>query len=185
MRNLLSFLAVVLLCSCESNSQNSQRENFKKEVSEKTLEKIINNSPFPLSSGVMSSYKYFNYYELFRNSGVCVQFNLNKETEKEVIYKLKKYEHLKNNLVARKDSSYVYNYSDNNGKNIQIPELSEEFGERSSINLTDNKQVDIYLIEEGNLENIYIDQNKQIYNYSIGLYYFKKSSNLIYWFLIY
>lgn len=185
MKNLLSFLVIVLLSSCESKSQNPRLENFKKEISQESLEKVINNSPFPLSNSVMSHYKYFNYYETFGNSGVCMQFNLNKETEKDVITKLKKYEHLKSNLISHKDSSYVYLYSRDINKNIEIPELSEEFEENSLINLTDDKKVDIYLIEQGNLQNVYINQNKHNYNYSIGLYYFKNSSTLIYWFLIY
>jgi hypothetical protein len=186
MKHLLSFIAIIILvCSCKSYPEDARFENFEKELNEKSLKKVIDNSPLPFSNSEISDYKYFNYYKTFGNSGICVQFDITKDLEKDISTKLKDYERLKNSLLVHKDSNYVYSYSDLNNRNIKVPELSEEFGKNSLVNLTDDKQVEIYLIEQGKLKNTFVNHDSRNYNYSIGLYYFKESSTLIYWFLLY
>ena len=99
-----SFLVIILFSSCKSNSQSDRFENFKKELSQESINKVVQKTPFPFSNSVVSSYKYFNYYETFGNSGICVQFNLTRELEKEIINKFKDYKTLQNSLLIYKDS---------------------------------------------------------------------------------
>jgi hypothetical protein len=186
MKYLVIFLSIMILCSaCKLNSQNRGFEEFNKEFSEESIKKIAQHSPCLFSEKVVSNYKHFAYYETFGNAGICVQFNTTKENEKQIDARIKNYELLKGGSISHQDSSYVYVYNERN-LNIKIPELSEEFGDLSSVKLDDDKELDIYLIEKGKLSNVFINQkSNHVYNYSIGMYYFRKRSTFIYWFLVY
>jgi hypothetical protein len=184
MKYWIIFLPFMVLCgSCKSNSQTKGFEEFQSEFSEQVIKKLADNSPFNFSEKVISNYKRYPYYEIFGNSGICAQFNLTDEKEKQIYAMLKNYELLNNELISYQDSSYIYIY-DKQNLNIKIPELSEEFGELSTIKLKD-KDIDIYLIEKGKLTNVFVNQNGKIYNYAIGAYFFKEHSAMIYWFLVY
>ncbi len=181
----ISLFIVSMFSACESKSQTGSFDELKNELSEEAIEKISSTCPYSFSDKIISNYKHQAYYKNFGNSGICIQFDISKENEKQLNNKLEKYEILKNNLISYDDSNYVFIYN-NFKENIKVPELNEEFGSLSSINLIDNSDVNIYLIEKGSIQNVFTSQDdKKEYSYSIGLYYFKKESTLIYWYLIY
>lgn len=178
-------ISLVIFCnSCKTNSQSKGYETFEKELSNQVIEKMAKNSPYPLSDKVVADYKFYPYYKTFGNSGVCIQFNIPKNDEKTFNAKLNSYKHLNSNSILYKDSSYVYVYNEPN-TNIEIPELTDELGDLSTVKLNNDMEIDAYVIENGELTNVFIEGNKKIYNYSIGIYKFKKSSTCIYWLLLY
>ena len=175
-------LFTIFICSCKSNSQNKGFEDFKSEFSSDAIKKIADNSPYSYEDRVIANCKQYFYFETFGNSGLCVQFNT--KNKKALNSLLKQYKILNPQFISFKDSSYVYIY-DEKHKSIAIPELSDEFGEISTIKMNDSNQLDIYLMENGKLQNIFLKGDKKMYNYSIGIYNFKNRSTFIYWFLIY
>lgn len=184
MKHIVMILLVIFCNSCKTNSQTKGYETFEKELSKQVIEKMAKNSPYPLNDKIVADYKFYPYYKTFGNSGVCIQFNIPKEDEKEFNAKLNPYKHLNGNSILYKDSSYVYVYNESN-TNIKVPELTDEFINLSSVKLNNEKEIDTYVIESGQLTNVFIEGDKKIYNYSIGIYNFKKRSTFIYWLLLY
>ncbi|HSC53909.1 MAG TPA: hypothetical protein VLC98_09825 [Phnomibacter sp.] len=182
MNNVVIILSLLsIAASCRSDAQTKPFKEFKKEISEEAFSKIVDNSPYPITGKHISDYKYYPYFELFDNSGVCVQFNISNEAQNEFSNRLKNYEYLNKDLIEHDDSSYVYVYD-----NIKIPEVTEEFSELNSNQLKGNPDVEVYLIGKGKLTDVFVAQSKNtVYNYTMGIYYYKKFSKLIYWFLVY
>lgn len=180
-----TIISLLIFCSsCKSNSQNKGYDAFKNELNIESIEKMGKNSPYPFDDKVVSDYKYNLYYQKFRNSGICVQYNIPKGDEKKFINKLKLYRHLNSSSLFYNNTNYVFIYNEPN-TNIKTPELTDEIGELSSVKLNDENEVDIYIIESGKIKNAYIQGEEKIYNYSIGIYNFKNRSTFIYWFLLY
>jgi hypothetical protein len=184
MKYLIIICVIILSNSCKLNSQNKGFDKFKNELSNESLKKIIENSPYSMNDNVVADYKYYPYYEKFGNSGICVQYNIPKEDSNQFNIKLKLYKHLQNSLLKYNDSSYVYDYNEQN-VNIKTPELTEEIVELSSVKLNNENEADVYVIESGKMKNVFIQRDEKIYNYTIGIYNFKNRSTFVYWFLIY
>jgi hypothetical protein len=181
MKYYLILNIVLLFISCKSNSQNQGLDEFSNELSSETFKKIIKNYPINIKESIINQYTYQGYYDIFKNAGICSLFEIKDSVDfKKRLMKFKK---LKNKDITYLDSSYVYAYHDEEIK-INIPEI-EDVDEFPKTDLLDEKSIDIYLIEKGELMDVYKNQTSQIYNYSIGIYHYKLESKFVYWFLIY
>jgi len=185
MKNLALVVFFIALCnSCTSNSQTKGYENFKSEISKSAIIKIDKNMPFPVSKNDVADYKYHSYYETFGHSSIRVQYKLAKKKQEEFLKKMEKYILLDNNLLKSKDSDYVYKY-DSKNINIEMPGFDDEFEELKSFNLENDKEVKVYLIENGEIQDFYVNGDKKKYNFSSGVYFFKENNIILYWFLVY
>lgn len=179
--SILTFL--ILLWFDTSYSQSERYEKFREELSSGYIKKLEENNPYSISKATVIDYRFYPYYKLFGNSGICIQYKPNKEDWKQLKKKFDKYQKLSNLNISYNEDTYSYSYNHNN-LTVDLPELNEEFGQLSSFKLPD-RNVNIYLIEKGKLENVYVGQEPKLYNYFIGIYHFQKENTFVYWFLLY
>jgi hypothetical protein len=182
MKSFLFISIVILLFSCKSNAQEQQGlDEFANELSAETFNKMIQSCPIDFEKSKFYQYKYHGYYESFKNAGICRLFEIKDSADfKKRTMKFKK---LKNKNVTYIDSNYVYAYQDEQII-IKIPEI-EDADEFPKTDLLNEKSIDIYFIEKGELMDVYKNQTSQKYHYSIGLYHYKLKAEFVYWFLIY
>ncbi len=182
MKCFLFISIVILLVSCKSNAQEQQGlDEFANELSAEAFNKMIQSCPIDFEQSKFYQYSYQGYYDIFKNAGICRLFEIKDSADfQKIVMKFKK---LKNKNVTYIDSNYVYSYQDEQII-IKIPEI-EDSDEFPKTDLLDEKSIDIYLIEKGELKDVYKNQTSQTYNYSIGLYHYKSTAEFVYWFLIY
>lgn len=182
MKSFLFISIVILFVSCKSNAQEQQGlDEFANELSAEAFNKMIQSCPSDIKESIVNQYTYQGYYNIFNNAGICSLFKIKDSADfQKTVMKFKK---LKNKNVTYIDSNYVYSYQDEQII-IKIPEI-EDADVFPKTDLLDEKSIDIYFIEKGELKDVYKNQTSQTYNYSIGLYHYKSTAEFVYWFLIY
>jgi hypothetical protein len=173
------------MSSCQSQTKSVPLENFEKELTKEAISEFEKNSPLINFPSLTGNYKFYNYFELFGNSGATVVYELNPEREKILNSKIKTLKRIDNNSLVEQDSTNVF-YSKAN--NIIFPQIGSEFEELSPIPTPKDSEVEIYLIKNGSLKkpfNVETQEKNQECKFSIGIYLLKSQKKLIYWFLIY
>ncbi len=183
MKNLIIFFCFFLNCSCKGQNRIDPIKDFEVELTDSALEKFKNNCPYDISNVFLAGSSFFASFEAIGNSGVKLMFNLNKEDLKLLESRLKKYNRINNKELKVQDYKVLYPY---NNKLLLFNDVSDEWKDLlGEVNLK-NEEVEIYLIEEGKLENTFIQEgtSNKPHNFVCGIYLFKKMNKLIYWFAI-
>lgn len=187
-------LTVFLFQSCKSNYSNEIDNNFlkfKEQISKSTFEKYVKKMPLINSAKNLRDLKYYDYYKIFGNAGVSTLVLINDESKETALSKIKSFKLLNKDFIFQ-DSKYVFNYIDNktnlNIKIPKIPEFEDSKFKVNSIKTFKDSGIKTFLIENGQLENIYIKElnpSKEIYNYTLGIYLSDDETEIIYWYLFY
>lgn len=179
-------LIVLIFFSCcnvksNSNNYNDSITQFNEEISNGINKKLIEMSPYEFSQSITVNSKYYNYFNMFKNSGINILYKCD-----DIESLFKKYHNIK--LLQREFMNYnkvkyLYEYNTKYYTNLKLPEINEDLDIELHSSLKEN-DYDVYLLDYGNKEEIF-KNDKTKYNYSLGLYYFKSQKKIIYWMLFY
>ncbi|OYU79019.1 MAG: hypothetical protein CFE23_16030 [Flavobacterium sp. BFFFF1] len=181
--SLLIFYMLFAL-SCKSQTKSERLIMFENELSQDAIKEYYDNQPLPDEKYILVNFCYYNYFELFGNSGAVIVYELNDKASEKLINEIKNYKRLDNDRLIFQDSRHVYKL---NNENIELPELDHELGDVTTSKTPKNNDVEIYLIKKGRLKNTYNNEkrNKTEHSFSCGIYIMRNESKIIYWFLIY
>ncbi len=183
MKKIIILFSFVIVCSCNGQNKIDPVKSFEKELTKSAQEKFENNCPFNFANVFVAGSSYYSSFQLLKNSGSNLMFNLNQENTKFIELKLKEYKRLENQKIQIEDYKIYYPHKD---KEILISNISNYWNDiLGEIDLK-NEEIEIYLIEEGKLSSAFKKEKAtdKPYNYTCGIYFFKKFNKLIYWFLI-
>lgn len=183
MKKIVLILSIFLIYSCKGQTRINSIKAFEEELTKITLEKFKNNCPYNLSDVFLAESSYYASFKTIGNSGANLMFVLNKENLKSLGFNLKKYTKLENNKLKIEDYNIFYPYKE---KLLLLSDVSREWNNVIGEVDLRNEEIEIYLIEEGNLDNTFKQEGKveKPHNYACGIYIFKKSKKLIYWFVM-
>jgi len=184
MNKILVFLCAIIFTSCHGQSRVNPVEKFENELTKIALARFRENSPLPISESLLASSSFYASFEALGNSGTNLLYDLEEKNYQVLNPKLKTYAKLENNKLESFNYNFRYSYKN---KSILLPSVSDEWNDvLGEVDLKSN-EIEIYLIQEGKLENFFKQDasNSAKHNFSCGVYYFKKTNKLIYWFTIY
>lgn len=169
--------------SCNGQHRIDPIKTFENELTSAVLEKFKDNCPYEMSNVFLARSSYYASFEVLGNSGATLMFNLDKVDLKTLESMLKKHTRIDNNKLEIKDYNVYCTYND---KLLLFSDVSSEWEEVLGKVDLKNEEIEIYLIEEGKLTSTFKQErtSKQPYNYTCGIYFFKKADKLIYWFMI-
>ena len=184
MKRIIILCSFFLICSCKGQTRIDPIKTFEDELTDSALEKFKNNCPYNRSESFLTGSSFYASFEILGNSGAELMFNLKKDEIKSLESVLKKYTLIDNKEIKIQDYNIFYPY---NNKLLLFNDISTEWEEvLGKVDLR-NKEVEIYLIENGKLTSAFKEEgtDSKSYNYTCGIYLFKKINKLIYWFMIY
>ena len=158
-------------------------KSFEKELTKPAQEKFKKNCPFNFTDVYVAGSSYYESFKILNNSGSNLMFNLNQENTKFIELKLKDYKRIDNKQIQIQDYKIFYPHKD---RMIMISDVTNDWNEIIGEVDLKNEEIEIYLIEEGKLSSAFKKEKAtdKPYNYTCGIYFFKKLNKLIYWFLI-
>ncbi|WNM18014.1 hypothetical protein [Flavobacterium capsici] len=183
MKKIILFFSIFLICFCKGQTKINTIKAFEEELTKFTLEKFRNNCPYKISNAILAESSYYASFKAIGNSSTKLMFDLNNDNQKSLEFKINKYTMLENSKLKIEDYNVYYPYKE---KLLLLSDVSNEWIDVIGEVDLRNDEVEIYLIEEGNLDNTFKQEGKveKPHNYSCGIYIFKKSKKLIYWFVI-
>lgn len=186
MHKLNISLIVLIFFSCCNVKYNSNKHydsltQFKEEISNDMNKKLIKMSPYEFSQNITVDSKYYNYFKMFKNSGINILYKCD-----DIDSLFKKYNNIKllqKEFMNYNKEKYVYEYNTKYYTNLKLPEIDEVFDVELLLSLQEN-DYKVYLLDYGQKEEIF-KNDKTKYSYSLGLYYFKSQKKIVYWMLFY
>lgn len=181
---LLIFLSVIIIYACSGKSRINPVEKFESELTDFALKKFHKNSPFSTTESLQAGSTYYASFEILGNSGTNLLYDLKEKDIQILESKLKTYSRLDN--VNLKFFEYNFRYL-HEADSILLPVVYDEWNDvLGKVNLKSN-EIEIYLIQQGKLDSTFKEEslNNIKYNFSCGVYFFKRVNKVIYWFTIY
>lgn len=184
MKKIYILLSCLLMVSCTGQGKIDPREKFESELNDNSKDEFYKNAPLPFSESGYARSSYYASFKILENSGTDVLFYLDKTKQEVLNYKFKTYARLENSNLKSLEYNFRYLYEN---KLLLLPDISEGWNDLVLDNNLKNNEIEIYLIQKGKLKNAFKEEssNETNYNYSCGVYFFRKINILIYWFYIY